>query len=143
MSVGPRYPQVIETRIGDMTMNKTTLAFMTCAALAPADLARAGGTDPVLEIVSFRLVEGTDQADFLNAAHGTEAILREQGALTRRFLTVDETGLWTDVVEWTSMNAALTAAETVVTHPDFAPFGSMIDGDTVDMRHAHILWRME
>ena len=77
------------------------------------------------------------------AAKGTEAALRERGALVRRFLTVDSTGVWTDVIEWTDMDAALAAAEAVMAMPDFAPFGAMIDGDSVVMRHAPILWRME
>ncbi len=122
---------------------KYTLPFVAALALAPADLARAGADTPVLEIVSFRVVQGTDTADFLNAARATEAMLRDRGALVRRFLTVDDNGLWTDVIEWTSMDEALAAAEAVMQHPDFAPFGSMIDGSTVQMRHAPILWRME
>lgn len=116
-----------------------------CAALtfAAADLARAGSNVPVLEIVTFRTVEGTDREQFLNAARTTEAMLREHGSLIRRFLTVDESGVWTDAIEWTSMDEAMAAADAVMQHPDFAPFGSMIDGDTIEMRHAPILWRME
>ena len=122
---------------------KFALPFVAALALAPADLAHAGADTPVLEIVSFRVVQGTDTADFLNAARATEAMLHDRGALVRRFLTVDDNGLWTDVIEWTSMDEALAAAEAVMQHPDFAPFGSMIDGSTVQMRHAPILWRME
>ena len=121
----------------------SALPFLAALAFAPADLARAGSQDPVLEIVTFRTVEGTDPEQFLNAARGTEAMLRERGALIRRFLTVGDDGLWTDVIEWTSMGEALAAAEAVMQHPDFAPFGSMIDPDTVELRHAPILWRME
>ena len=47
------------------------------------------------------------------------------------------------MIEWASMDEALAAAEAVMQHPDFAPFGSMIDPDTVELRHAPILWRME
>ncbi len=122
---------------------KYALPFLAAFAFAPADLARAGSGEPVLEIVTFRRIEGTNPEQFLNAARGTEALLRERGALIRRFLTVDKTGLWTDVIEWTSMDEALAAAEAVMQHPDFAPFGSMIDPATVELRHAPILWRME
>ena len=121
------------------------LVLPLCVALtfAAADLARAGSNTPVLEIVTFRTVEGTDPDQFLNAARTTEAILRDRGSLIRRFLTVDESGVWTDVIEWASMHEAMAAAEAVMQHPDFVPFASMIDGDTVEMRHAPILWRME
>ena len=97
----------------------------------------------MLEIVTFRLNEAVTQEQFLTAAAGTEQMLRDRGALTRRFLTVDDDGLWTDVIEWTSLPEALSAAEEVLQHPDFVPFGSMIDPGTVDMRHAAILYRME
>ena len=122
------------------------LTLMTAIAFAPADLAHAGPTTtdtPVLEIVTFRLKPGTVQDQFLSAAQGTEAMLRDRGALTRRFLTVDDTGLWTDVIEWTSMGEALAAAEAVMVHPDFAPFGALIDEASVTMRHAPILYRMD
>lgn len=113
------------------------------ANLAPADTMRAHAPTPVLEIVSFKLNDGVTDGAFLAAAHGTEALLRDRGALVRRYLVRDDTALWTDVIEWTSMEAALAAAEAVMQHPDFAPFGGMIDGDTVDMRHAPIRWRMD
>ena len=95
---------------------KYALPFLAALAFAPADLARAGSDGPVLEIVTFRLVAGADTEQFLSAARGTEAMLRERGALTRRFLTMDDTGLWTDVIEWTSMGEALAAAEAVMAH---------------------------
>ena len=120
------------------------LFFLTAnVAFSQAETARGNTSDPVLEIVTFRLVDGTDTKRFLEAAAGTETVLRNQGALVRRVLTIDTDGLWTDVVEWTSMEAALTAAEAVTHHPDFAPFGAMIDGASVNMRHAHIRWRMD
>ena len=123
---------------------KYVLPMLTaCLAMAPADALRAEAPEPVLEIVSFRLNEGVSDTAFLDAAAGTEAMLRARGALVRRYLVRDETGLWTDIIEWTSMEAALAAAETVLQHPDFAPFGGMIDGHTVQMRHAPIRWRMD
>jgi hypothetical protein len=123
---------------------KLMTAVLAALLLAPADAARASGTpQPVLEIVTFRLAEGAETAAFLDAARGTEAMLRDRGALVRRFLTVDETGLWTDVIEWTSHDAALTAAEAVMAEPSFQPFMAMIDASSASMRHAAILWRME
>lgn len=122
---------------------KHVLPFCAALTFAAADLARAGSDTPVLELVTFRVVDGTDTAQFLTAARRTEAMLREDGSLIRRFLTVDDTGLWTDVIEWTSMSDALAAAEAAMLHPDFAAFGAMIDAGTVEMRHAPILWRME
>ena len=119
------------------------IALAAAVAFAPADAAHAQAAEPVLEIVSFRLVDGSDEAAFLSAARGTEDMLRQRGSLKRRYLVKSEDGRWTDVIEWTSMEEALAAAEDVMSEPDFAPFGAMIDGATVDMRHATIRFRME
>ena len=124
-------------------MIRSMTLFTAALCLTPADAVRAEAAAPVLEIVSFKLMDNADESAFVEAAGGTEAILRARGALVRRYLVRDESGLWTDVVEWTSMAAALAATEAVMSHPDFAPFGSMIDGSTVDMRHAPIRWRMD
>lgn len=117
----------------------------TAPVFSQTDMAHAGASEtaPVLEIVTFRPKDGTPLDQFLSAAEGTEALLRDRGALIRRYLTVDDGGLWTDVIEWTSLPEALAAAEQVLQHPDFAPFGEMIDPASVNMRHAAILWRME
>ena len=122
---------------------KHILPFCAALAFAAPDMARAGSDDPVLEIVTFRTVQGTEPEQFLNAARATETLLRDRGTLIRRFLTVDDTGLWTDVIEWRSLDEAQATAEAVMQHPDFAPFGAMIDAGTVDLRHAPILWRMD
>ena len=120
------------------------LAFAALATHLPADLARGASPDaPVMEIVTFRLIEGADQKQFLAAAARTEAMLRDRGDLIRRFLTVDDTGLWTDLIEWRSQTAAKSAAAEVIKSPDFQPLMAMIDVETVTMRHAGILWRME
>ena len=112
---------------------------------SPADAARALGAQPapVIEIVTFRLIDGADDVAFIEAARGTETLLRARGALVRRYLVRDADGLWTDIVEWTSMQDALSAAEAVMKEPDFAAFGAMIDPQTVVMRHAPVLWRMD
>jgi hypothetical protein len=105
--------------------------------------AHATSNDRVLETASFRLMPGTDVATFLEAAAKTEASLRARGSIVRRLLSRNASGGWSDVIEWTSMDDALAAAEAVMQDPAFALFGTMIDPDTVQMRHAPILWRME
>ncbi len=100
-------------------------------------------TTPVLEFASFRLVPGTDQEAFLNAAKGTETMLRARGSLIRRDLTVDSDGLWTDVVQWRSLDEAQAAAKEVMDDPAFLPFLQSIDPASATMRHASIRWQME
>ena len=116
---------------------------MNPTPLSPANAARTTASpESVLEIATFRLHKAADTQAFLDAARGTEAMLRDRGALVRRFLTVDSDDLWTDVIEWTSHAAALEAARAVMTKPAFQPFMAMIDPESATMRHARVLWRM-
>ncbi len=102
-----------------------------------------GPTAKIAEIVTFRLKDGTDPDTFTADARATEALLRKTPGYVRRHLSQGSDGQWTDIVLWGSMEAALSAAEEVVNHPDFAPFGSAIDGASVAMRHEQIEILME
>ena len=76
---------------------------------------------PVMEIVSFRLNAGVETQEFRQAASAIDSLLRARGSASDRRLVVDDDGLWTDIIEWTSMAEAKTAAEELVQHPLFAP----------------------
>jgi hypothetical protein len=114
----------------------------TAMLMAPADAMAGGGDGPVLEVVRFRLVAGSDEAAFLAAARATETPLLAQPGFVSRRLVSDGQGAWTDVVEWSSMAAAGVAAEKVMVDPAFAPFMGMIDMGTVQMEHLPIRWQM-
>ena len=121
---------------------------LACAflALAPEGHAQGGSPAPdapVVEIVSYRLVAGVDEAAYLEAAAATEAFLRDTGAVRQRYLTVDETGLWTDVIEWTSYSAAKEAEAKAMSQPELLPFFEAADPDSMKLRHATIRWRMD
>jgi len=113
--------------------------------LAPADAARGDTTAaiPVIEIVQFRLVPGSDPAVFISLAQDTEAPLRRQPGFVSRRLVQGTDGNWTDIIEWTSLAAATTAAAAIMAEPDFAPFGAAIDMTTVKMSHPALVWRMD
>lgn len=112
-----------------------------CLAFAPADAARAGGPDtPVVEIVTFRLIAGADEAAFRQAAAATDAVLAANPAYGARVLTRDPSGLWTDLVHWSSLGAAQAAAEEMMTNAAFGPFIAQVDPATIQMRHADVVW---
>lgn len=111
-----------------------------CLTFAPADAARAGGDGPVVEIVTFRLIAGADEGAFREAAQATDAVLSANPAYGARVLTRDPSGLWTDVVRWSSLAAAEAAAAGIMTDPAFGPFLALIDPATVEMRHAEVVW---
>jgi hypothetical protein len=117
------------------------LMFTLCAL--PADLAGAGGTDPVLEVVSFHLTPGTTDAAFIIAARATEGPLRRQPGFLSRQLTRSENGTWTDHVTWASLPQAMSAASAMMEDPAFGPFMALIDPASLQMRHDTILWRMD
>lgn len=126
---------------------KQLTAFALAAAtlaLAPADT-RAGPaeTAPVLEIVTFRLKPGTDVDGYLAAARATEAFLRETGAVRWRRLVRSEDGTWTDVIEWSSLSAAKAAETEAMTRPEFGAFFEAFDPESLEMRHAPVLFSMD
>lgn len=118
-----------------------TLAGLTCL---PADSTRAETRPkPVAEIVTFRLQDHADPAEFAKAADGMTPLLADTGAVLTRTLSRDANGLWTDYILWTSMAAAEAAASELPSRPEAAPFMSMIDPATVSMRHATVLFQQE
>jgi hypothetical protein len=123
-----------------LSLNALALAL----PLSPADARAGAATAPaaVAEIVTFRLLPGTDETAFLEAARATGPAVAAQPGFLRRSLSRDETGLWTDHVEWADLPSALAAAEAVITMPDFAPFAALIDPEGLTMRHAPVIWQM-
>jgi len=100
-------------------------------------------TPQIAEIVTFRLKDGVEMDRFLEDAKTTEDVLATVPGYVRRHLSMGEDGSWTDLILWTSMDSAKQAAKSVVEHPDFAPFGSAIQGESVVMRHEKIELNME
>ncbi len=95
---------------------------------------------PVAEIVTFRLAPGADTPRFLAAARATAAFLeRTPGYLARR-LSLGPDGRWTDWVGWADHGAAGAAAAALTADPVAAPFLSMIDAASIEMRHEALLW---
>ncbi|MEY3307096.1 MAG: hypothetical protein RLZZ413_1134 [Pseudomonadota bacterium] len=101
-----------------------TLAVPTAGRLlAPADAWAAGPGFPgtVAEIVTFRLLSGTDEARFLADARATDRTVALQPGFLRRSLSRDDTGLWTDYIEWADLASAKVAAEAVMRLPELPP----------------------
>ena len=99
-------------------------------------------TQTVAEIVTFRARPGTDPQDIAAAAAGLTGFLGRTGAALGRTLARDADGTWTDYIVWSSLSAAQDAAKTIMTDPEAAPFLSLIDPDSVSLRHVPILYRM-
>ncbi len=105
-------------------------------------MACSGVVVATMEVVVFRLIDGSNEDDFLEKARNTEPVVRScPGFLSRRlFRSAD--GTWTDIVEWASLADAKKAAEVVVHNAAFAPFMSLIDPASVQFRHDSLMFRM-
>ncbi|WP_226780575.1 hypothetical protein [Oceaniglobus trochenteri] len=93
-------------------------------------------TPTAIEIVTYRLKPGVDPAQHLQHAMGTRDGVAARAGFRRRQLSCDDTGLWTDHIEWASLADARAAAQSLGDIPGFAAFGADIDDASVDMRHA-------
>lgn len=90
----------------------------------------------VIECVIFRLDEGSDQTDFLDKAHLMSEWVKDQPGFVSRNLSCTDEGEWIEHIEWTSMEAAKTAADLIGEDEKSRPFATAIDGPSVTMRHA-------
>lgn len=126
-----------------MSSRRLSLALsLPLIAFGPA--AEAGSaSQPVAEIVTYRLNDGVSHADHVQAANMTRIFLKETGAVIARTLSVDETGLWTDHIIWTSLDAAKAAEAQAMQRPEFGAFFSGMDEASVSLRHTTILMQME
>lgn len=97
----------------------------------------------VIELVRFHLTPGARLEDFLLAAQKTEEALRRQPGYLQRALAVDAHGLWVDLVIWTSLEHAKTAAGAMMAEPSFQPFMAMIDMASLELSHPSVLWQMD
>lgn len=118
------------------------IAFALTPSLAPADGVR-GASAACVEVVTFRLVPGAEEAAFLDAARATEGPLREQPGFLRRRLVQGGDGQWTDWVEWRDAASAHAAAEAMMGNPAFGPFMALIDGASIVMRHDALTFAMD
>jgi hypothetical protein len=90
---------------------------------------------PIIELVTFRLKPGVDEATFRAAvAKSMPFLLRQRGFLHRE-VGVSSTGEWTDLVHWADMDAALQAAAAFNDAPETQDFNGMLDRQSVQMRH--------
>ena len=123
----------------------TLAALSLCLCLAPADVQAGDTASPkiIADIVTFRLRPGTDEARFLADARATDRPVAALPGFLRRSLSRDDTGLWTDYVEWTDLASATAAAQAVMGLPEFAPFIAAIDPEGMILCHAPVLSQID
>ena len=90
----------------------------------------------IVEVSRFRLVPGTDEQAFLEAAEQTQSgfLGKQEGFMGRDLLRADD-GSWMDIVRFEDSEAAQAAFESFAGHPSVETFESMLDPASVSMTH--------
>ena len=115
----------------------TAIIVATFASGAVAqDCATSGNAEVgVIEIVQFRLAEGTNRDDFVAAASATMSALCATEGFIGRTLSEGEDGTWTDHVKWTSPELAQTAMAGSMENEALLPFIMAIDPDSIALTY--------
>jgi len=96
-------------------------------------------TGHVIESVTFKLAANISDKEFMATQAAIDDFARSSDGFVRRHLSRDENGVWLDVMEWSSMEAAMAAMDAFPKQPSLAPVLAAIDGDTVTIRHGRLM----
>lgn len=92
-------------------------------------------SQPIIEIVTFRLKSGADPQQAAQDADAMRAVLEATEGFRSRTLCFGEDGIWTDMIAWDNKEQALRAMPSIMADPVVQPFFSAIDEHSVVMRH--------
>ena len=92
-------------------------------------------TKSVVEVVTFKLAQNVSSDEFLESAKAVNSLLDQTEGFVRRHLSVADDGVWTDHIEWQSLEQAKSASESLLKFEAAGPFLAAIDGDSVAMGH--------
>ena len=89
----------------------------------------------IIEIVQFRLADGVDRDEFINAAANTMPALCDTDGFIGRVLSEGEDGSWTDHVRWTDADAAQAAMAGSMENEALLPFITSVHPDTMTLTY--------
>jgi antibiotic biosynthesis monooxygenase (ABM) superfamily enzyme len=92
----------------------------------------------VIETVTFRLVDGASQEQFLKAAEQASAFMTARPGFLQRRLSCEENGTWIEHVEWATMADAKAAAAEIGMDEQAQAFLRAIDGPSVKIAHSEL-----
>jgi hypothetical protein len=93
----------------------------------------------IIEIVSFKLAKGADEAAFAESLEATNIFLKAQTGFVARRLSRNEQGTYFDHVEWATLDNAKAAMDSSMKQPELMPFLQMIDPSSMSMHHNALL----
>ena len=92
----------------------------------------------VIETVTFRILDGVSQAEFLAAAQQATSFMAARPGFLRRRLSCEDNGTWIEHVEWASMADAKAAAAAIGADEHARAFVRAIDGPSVKISHSDL-----
>jgi hypothetical protein len=92
-----------------------------------------------IEFVSFRLVGGVSEQDFLKTLDSVNGFLKSQKGFVARRLSKDEMGTYFDHVEWATLEDAKAAMQSSMQQAELVPFMQMIDPASMTLLHNQLV----
>ncbi len=93
----------------------------------------------VIEVVTFKLNKGVNEAEFLKTVPASsEFIFKLDGFISRR-LSCDNEGNWLEHVEWESLSHAEAASVEFMGAEGVKPFVNKIDTGNIKLSHNRLL----
>jgi len=93
----------------------------------------------VVEIVNFKLANGTTHQDFIASNEQMESFLKEQEGLLYRTLCEKEDASYVDIVYWQDMALAKKAQQAFYSSPLCQMFAQNIDKESVQLEHVKVI----
>jgi hypothetical protein len=121
----------------------TSALAMTSIVTAVNSYGEDAITAKVVETVTFKLVAGVSQDQFLVAADATNAFLKSRKGFVSRKLIVDKDGQYTDIALWASLKDAETAMADSMKVERLVPFINAIDPATMKIDHQPVILSSE
>lgn len=91
---------------------------------------------PVYEIVTYKLNAGVAPEAFRAMAARMDPVIRAfPGLRSREVLHDAAKDEWAELCLWSSLEAALDAAQKAMASPELAPYFALMDMASIDMRH--------
>ena len=94
--------------------------------------------ETVIEMVLFRTKEGVELENAKTELKKCNDFLVEQKGFISRKISISDDGQFLDIVFWTDMDAAKTAAEKSCQNPELLKIFSIIDENTQIFKHFEI-----
>jgi len=94
----------------------------------------------IVEIATGKLVNGTDEQKFMEAAQTLQdEFLEQQPGYISRVFFKGEDGVWGDIVHWRSLEEAQQAKNVALENPVCKSYFSMFDPDSIKVIHAEVI----